>query len=273
MQLSISPKRISSIAIFELVRLFKTKSGALTLLAFATVWLIILYYFVSSAVDVVSSGSFKDIAINVFGALGIEDLLSWPVPELAIYWLVALYSFPFFTILFTNDQTCGDKSRGTLRFITLRTTRSELLFGRFIGQVVIMAILIALTLIATMLMATLRDPSASVYGFSIGVQIFIDLFVVVLPFIALMTFFNTFSNSSKLVIVYAVLFFGILPLALNLIEYLLGLGQALHYIIPGVQIDDVVNPADLTLVSYVIPLIQTIFYTALALIMMKRSSL
>lgn len=273
MPISISPQRISSIAIFELVRLFKTKSGVLILLAFATVWLIILYYFVSSAVDMVSSDSFRELAIRAFGALGIKDLLEWPVPELAIYWLVALYSFPFFTILFANDQTCADKSRGTLRFITLRTTRGELLFGRFIGQVCIIAILILLTLTASMLMASMREASALLIGFSRAGQIFIDLFVVVLPFIALMTFFNSFSKSSKMVIVYAVLFFGIFPLVLELLDYLTGFGLIFHYAIPGMQIDEVVNPADLNVFSYVIPLVQTVFYTILALIVMKRSSL
>ena len=115
---------------------------------------------VSSATEIIFSDGFKIVASTLFGSLGLNALLEWPVAEFAIYWLVAVYSFPLFALFVTSDQTCSDKARGTLRFITLRATRSEILIGRFFGQFLIIVVLIFLTLIACIALVgwTLRVP-------------------------------------------------------------------------------------------------------------------
>ena len=91
-------QRMLCLAKFELYRLFLTKRGALALVAFATAWFLILRYLVSSAATIVSSKMFQDMAEQIFGMLGLSELLTWKVPELAIYWLVAVYSFPVFAL-------------------------------------------------------------------------------------------------------------------------------------------------------------------------------
>ena len=101
---------------FELIRIFKTKNGLIALSAFCAVWFILLYYMVSSATEIIFSDGFKIVASTLFGSLGLNALLEWPVAEFAIYWLVAVYSFPLFALFVTSDQTCSDKARGTLRF-------------------------------------------------------------------------------------------------------------------------------------------------------------
>lgn len=261
------------IAKFELTRLMLTKSGLLTLLAFTTIWFIILYYPVNSALELIYSRTFKDIANQIFGVLGLKELLTWLVPEMAIYWLIAIYSFPIFAITLASDQTCADRERGTLRFISLRATRSEIVYGRFIGQVMILGLLITLTLLATILMASFRDSNLMIPAFIKAGELFINLFIVVLPFVALMAFFNSFTRSSKKAIIFSVLFFCFTPLIFSSMQYLLGFGEILNYIRPGYRISDIINPASTQFSIYAIPLAQMMFFIICAQLVMKRSAL
>lgn len=265
--------RICALIKFELVRLFFTKRGMLAVLAFATAWFIILYYPVNSAVSIVSSEGFKDMAKQMFGVLGLSELLDWPVSELSLYWLIAIYSFPIFSVIASSDQTCADRTRGTLRFISLRASRNEILFGRFLGQVMIISALILLTLIATTIMAIWRDSSLFMPAVTKSLYLFKELFIAVLPFIALMAFFNSFVKSAKLAAVMTLLLFGLGSIFLGILEYKIPMASHLNYVFPGMQLGDVVGQQGLSLSHYIIPLVQTSAYLALASIFMKRSAL
>jgi len=265
--------RIWALAKFELIRLFLTKRGMVAILAFVTAWFIILYYPVNSAVNIVSSDNFRDMVEDTFGILGLSALLNWQVSEFTIYWLIALYFFPVFALGASSDQTCADRTRGTLRFISLRATRNEIILGRFIGQVVIIAILILLTLVATTTLAWWRESALLVPALLKASQLFIQLIIIVLPFIALTSFFNSFLRSAKLTSVVTLLFFGLGSLLIGLISYQLSSANYLNYIFPGVQLSDVVGQDKLTVVDFLIPLIQTCCYLALASMFMKRSAL
>ncbi|ASP49608.1 hypothetical protein [Cognaticolwellia beringensis] len=271
--MNINLARISTIITFEIVRLFKTKRGLLALLAFATIWFIILYYFVSSASATVTSHSFESMAEKLFGALGLSALLDWPVAEYAIYWLVAIYFFPSFALLVCSDQFCSDKQRGTLRFITLRTTRAELVLGRYLGQLLIMAILILLTSIATTILASVRDISLLSDSIWLGSKLSLEILIVVMPFIALMSLLNTFVTSARLAIVAATLFFALGPLIVTFIEYQFGQTFYLNLLFPGEQISRVLSQSSVGVSQYLLPLIQTVVLLITSHLIMKRASL
>jgi ABC-type transport system involved in multi-copper enzyme maturation permease subunit len=236
-------------------------------------WFFILYYAVSTADELVSSDLFITIASQIFSGATMREILSWPVPELSVFWVMAVYTFPIFSLIASSDQTCADRSRGTLRFIALRATRGEILFGRFLGQVLILAVLIACTLIATLLMASYRDASLFFVGLIKSLDIFQNIIIAVMPFIALMAFFNSFIRSARLAIIVSFLFFGLIPIVIAFIEYQLGFNTYLTYLIPGVQLSDVINLKNVFLSGYVIPLAQVCGYLFLGNIIMKRSSL
>ena len=266
-------QRAWSLARFELIRLFFTKRGGLALAAFATAWCLILYYPVSSAADMVSSGAFKDMAAQLFGTLGMSQLLTWQSPELAIYWLVAAYSFPLFSLYAASDQTCADRTRGTLRFISLRASRTEILLGRFFGQVVILFLLMLLTLVAVVVMAVYRDSGVFAQTSVQGLVLLKDLVIAVLPFIALMSFFNSFIRSARLALVVCLLFFGLTPVFIALLESQVGALSALNYLLPGIQLKDVIGQQTLELKTYLIPLGQTFVYLLAGDVIMRRSRL
>jgi hypothetical protein len=266
-------KRIWILARFELTRLFLTKRGMIALAAFATVWFIILYYLVSSAVSIVSSEIFQDIVEQLFGVLGLANLLDWPESELAIYWLIAAYLFPSFALFSASDQTCSDRTRGTLRFISLRATRTEIIIGRFVGQVMIAEILISVTIVTTVLMASYRDFALLEQGIHQAIKLFIDLSIIVLPFIALMTLLNSFLRSSKMAIVVCTLIFGLGPFIVGLLSYKFPIAEKLNYIFPGGQISELLGQPEMAIGHYSLPIIQSILFLIIASIIMKRTSL
>jgi hypothetical protein len=266
-------KRIWILARFELTRLFLTKRGVIALAAFSTVWFIILYYLVSSAVSIVSSETFQDIVEQLFGVLGLANLLNWPVSELAIYWLIAACLFPSFALFSASDQTCSDRTRGTLRFISLRATRTEIIFGRFLGQVLITEILISVTILATVLMASYRDVSLLGQSIHQAISLLIDLSIIVLPFIALMTLLNSFLRSSRMAIVVCTLIFGLGPFMVSMLAYKLPIAAKLNYIFPGGQITEILGQSEIAVGHYSLPIIQSILFLIIANIIMKRTSL
>ena len=106
--------RVWQITQFELTRIFATKRGLLALTAFAMVWFMIFKYLISEAVPFLSDPIFQDIARQLAGSIGFQELISWPEAEFAIYWVISLYCFPLFSLFVGSAQTVGDRQRGTL---------------------------------------------------------------------------------------------------------------------------------------------------------------
>src|SRR5690606_9765701 len=152
-------RRCWSIATFELTRLFLTRRGLIALAAFGLFWFIIFYYLISSGVNMLDSPAFADIARQTFGQLGLSEIYQWPMPELIIFWLIAIYLYPAMTVMMSADQSASDRERGTLRFLVLRSTRSEILLGRFWGQVLIMALLSGVSLVAAVVMGGVQNTA------------------------------------------------------------------------------------------------------------------
>lgn len=249
---------------FELTRLFLTKRGAILLAAFAIVWFLILKYPVSYSVSILGNESFGE-NINVFSSqLNLDYLLQWAYSEVAVYWLFGIFIFPFIAVLMTSDQTASDASRGTIRFLLLRASRNQLLFGRFIGQLIIMMVLIGLTMTAAFIMGIWREPSNILAAIPQLILVASNLILVCLPFIALMALFNSWIQSSKLSVVFTII---ILPIVTGFISYIATYIAPVEYVLfalPGVQLTDTVQMANFQLSSIIIPLAQTAAYLGLA---------
>lgn len=258
---------------FELTRLFLTKRGAILLAAFAIVWFLILKYPVSYSVSILGNESFGE-NITVFSSqLNLDYLLQWAYSEVAVYWLFGIFIFPFIAVLMTSDQTASDASRGTIRFLLLRTSRNQLLFGRFIGQLIIMMILIGLTMTAAFAMGIYREPSNIFTAIPQLMLVATNLILVCLPFIALMALFNSWIQSSKLSVVFTII---ILPIVTGIISYISSYVSPVEYILfalPGVQLTDTVQMANFQLSSIIIPLAQTAAYLGLAQTVLARKAL
>jgi ABC-type transport system involved in multi-copper enzyme maturation permease subunit len=273
MELSINSGRVTQLALFELVRMFLTKRGLVALVAFVVVWLLILRYPIGQAVSLLSEPGFTGLAQEVFGSMGLSKLLDWPEAEFAMYWLVSLMIFPMFSLFMCSDQTVEDRERGTLRFLSLRSTRSEILIGRFLGQLAVLLCLVAITLIATLAVMMYRNPSLLMNGVGRASMIFIQMVFVLSPFVALMSLINTLARSSRLSFVIAVLFFALGNIVVSLLAWQVNALSALNYVFPGMQIDLVAGQNASVMMAYGLPAIQTGIFLVIAQRLFARSSL
>jgi len=268
-----SSSRVWAITFFELTRLFASKRGLVVLSAFVCVWLLIFYFIIGSSADFISSNNFKDIVQQAFSQLNLLILLEWELPELTIYWIVSAYLLPTFALLFSCDQTCSDRERGTLRFVLLRASRSELLYGRFFGQVFIVCTLIFITLLASLLFSLVNQQSVGMASVMLSVSILLKLIIITLPFIASMSLINVFVKSAKMSLVVYFLIYIASAIVIGLLnKYVMNLSY-LFYLLPGEQIESIVGFDGNYLNEYVIPLTQTVIYLLVAQYIFRRSSL
>ncbi|MBZ9613104.1 ABC transporter permease subunit [Rheinheimera maricola] len=196
-------------ASFELRRLWQTRPGLMTLAATTVIWALLFRYAIMPAADLIASRGFIDFISGVFGNTGLQQLSQWPAPELAVYWFFSLLLLPLFSLFFTANQLCSDLERGTLRFLSLRSSRTAIVLGRFAGQMLVQACLILLTLLATLLLASWRSGGVSFDMLSATLVILLNLLIVLLPFTALMSVFSALARSAKLAVSLAIVTLGL----------------------------------------------------------------
>ncbi len=262
------------LAKYELSKRFTNKSGMVALIAFMLIWGILLLYPIKSASEFIMQPSFKELTEALFGPGSLQHLFEWPVPELAVFWLAALYLFPMFSIFIAADQFSSDKQRGSLRFLTLRVSRSSLFLGRFLGHMLIQLALIVFTLLATIIMVTSRDISLFVPSLITCVIVMINLVIVLLPYTAAMAVLSLYANSARQASIFAIILWAIVSIIIAVINAKFPQLTGLSMILPGSQISSMINTQGLgSFVFAPVPILQTIVILTLGNLLMKRSAL
>ncbi|OUS25656.1 hypothetical protein A9Q99_20590 [Gammaproteobacteria bacterium 45_16_T64] len=247
------------IAQFELIRLFGTARGLLTLFTFAVIWYFMLTNLVMTAANFIEQNASTRMSTMMFNSSGFGQLLAWPIAEFSAYWRIALYLFPVFAVLFAADQTASDRDRGGLRFLTTRCSRDSIFLGRFIGQTIIVSFLVVGTLLTTLAVALYAHPAESwPMSFYCTLLIATNLLAVLMPYTAMMALLSASVRSPILAIILAVLLWTIVLWSVTALSEYYPAFDFVKYIIPGIQISDLtqLQPAD-TLSLIHIPLLQT----------------
>jgi hypothetical protein len=220
----------------ELTRLWFTRRGLMTLAATAVVWFFLLRYAIAPASEILQDPSFQHSLTAAFGMLGLDKLLNWPAPELALYWMLSLILLPFLSLVFTANQLSSDAARGTLRFISLRSSRTAIVLGRFFGQLLVQLCLIVLSLAATLAISSWRQGTLEWQTIAAALLISSHLVIVLMPFTALMSVCSAWARSSRLALSLAIVSLG---LTFGLLSWLIyhqpDTAFLLHYL-PGAQI-------------------------------------
>lgn len=262
------------LAKYELTKRFTNKSGMVALIAFMLIWGILLLYPIKSASEFIMQPNFKEFTEALFGPGSLQHLFEWPVPEFAVFCLAALYLFPMFSIFIAADQFSSDKQRGSLRFLTLRVSRSSLFFGRFIGQMLIQFALIILTLLATIVMVISRDISLLLPSLTTSLIVMVNLVIVLLPYTAVMAVLSLHANSARQASIFAVILWAIVSIIIAIINFQFPQLNGLSMILPGSQISSMINTQGLGSLAFApIPLVQTVIILGLGNVLMKRSAL
>ncbi|MCC5825681.1 ABC transporter permease subunit [Alkalimonas sp.] len=225
----------------EWQRLFLSRRGWLTLAAFCLLWFLLLRYLVMPLSQWMLDPAIVEGAEMVAGWVDVRQLLLWPRPELSLFWLLALLLTPAAAVLFSAGQICRDRSRGTLRFYSLRVGRDSILLGRFFGQLLVQGTLLLLALLACLLLAFWQGASLS--GNLLSAMLFCWLFVMLslLPFTALMSLMSVWLNSSRAAVSMAVLLLTLLPLLLGILAYYWPQALPAFAWLPGAQIPALIN--------------------------------
>jgi hypothetical protein len=267
-------KHILLISQFELKRLFLTHKGLLCLLTFAVVWFLILYYPIRLSANVLVQSQRSIDVSRFFEFFGFDSLLSWGIAEFGVYWHFALVIFPTLTIIIAADQTCSDRQRGTLRFLALRTTRNRLFFGRLSGMLLIQTLLMLATLLSTLALVVYRDINLLSSGFNSVLAIMTNLFVVILPFTAMMAALSAALKSSRQTTVWAVLILSFMSGVISIFSRHLSFLGYLKLLIPGYQLTQLGQLAkwDALQLAY-IPILQTIVLLAIGRWILSRQAL
>jgi ABC-type transport system involved in multi-copper enzyme maturation permease subunit len=262
------------IARFEIFRLFGSPRGWFALAAFAVIWFFILRYPIFEATTALQQADTQAMLSRVFGMIGLYKLMAWPLPELIAYWLISLALLPLAVVVTSADQTSSDRSRGTLRFLTLRTSRDSIFFGRFLGQWLVQGLLIVLSLVATLGMAVWRQHSLSLAALESALIMGLNLMIVLAPFTALMALCSVLVRSSKLAVCLAIVGGGLLvgliswagwyfPDVLHLLQYA-----------PGAQLPALLaSQGWSTFKEVTLPLTQTVVLLALGRMALQGKSL
>lgn len=267
-------RNIFIIARHELDKFLFNTRGIIALIAFALVWGILLLYPIQGASAMLLEPNIKDMVDALFGPGTLNMLFEWPVAEMAIFWCFALYLFPLFSILIAADQFSSDKTRGTLRFFTLHTSRDSLLFGRFFGQIFIQSLLLLSTIIATVVLALSRDSQLLLPAITSGALIGINLVIVILPYTAVMTLVSLYASTARQAMVLATILWTLISIVVMLLDEQSFLFTVLQWTLPGAQLSDMVNTNAINSLVYApIPIMQTVVALILARIYIHRSSL
>lgn len=261
-------------AAFELRRLWQTRSGLMTLAATAVIWGLLLYYLILPATELVSSLASMNTSIRIMGTNILQHLGNWPSPELTLYWLLSLFLLPVFCLFFTANQLCNDLERGTLRFLSLRSSRLAILLGRFAGQMLVQGSLILLTVSAT-LIVTAWNANAFTWPMLNGAAvIWVNLLLILLPFTALMSVFSALAPTAKLAVTLAIVSIGLFYGALSwFISTYPGAAFLKNYLL-GAQVSNIATVQGWqTLQFATLPLLQSVIFLGLAYIIIKRRAL
>lgn len=263
---------VLTIAQYELQRLFMTRRGLLSLLAFTLIWFLILRYPIYTAAQFFQADAPGGVIVSFFNSTIINNLLAWQVPELAVYWAISLYLFPIFCVILTADQTASDRARGTLRLLNLRATRDGIFFGRFFGQILILLMLTILTLASTMVLVVVRDGMLLQASLQLAAIVSVNLMLVLLPYTALMAWVSAMAKSARQATLYAVIIWIVCSLLTGWIARQFPGVSFLDMILPGAQIQSLLQLSGWnTLTLAPIPVIQTLILLFLGRIVMQRS--
>lgn len=266
--------RIIVLAQDEILRLLSTRRGIISLVGFLLVWIAVLNYVVLPAAAFFAGADKSGLTQVLLPRLGLEAWKQWPTPELAVYWVISLYLLPFYALLASADQTASDRSRGTLRYLVLRCSRLEIFMGRFLGQWIILAAVVLLTLASVLLVISMNTPDLLAESLLRSPVILVNLVLVVLPYLALMAWVSVMARSARQATLYATIIWIAGSLLVGYLQGRFGPLAVLDWALPGSQISQLVRLSDWQTLSFAaIPLVHTMLFLVIGAIVMRQRDL
>ena len=258
----------------ELGKLIATRRGWVALLGFTLLWGGVLVYVVLPITRLLAGAGEAGLREAVLSSLDLAALADWPAPQLAVYWLLALYLLPPFAVLVAADQSASDLARGTLRFQALRASRATLFLGRFAGQCAVQLGLVIVTLGSVLVALAMQSPERLPDALAVVPAVVLALFVSLLPFVALMALCSTLARSPRQATLFAVIGWVAVSILIGLARDAFGPQAAFEHVLPGSESSILRTLSGEAVLSRIgPPLVQTAVLLALGLLVFRRRSL
>ena len=255
----------------ELQRAFTTRRGITVMIAFALIWMLILRYIIAGAATWLADGSGGRLIGSVFNSRLINSLLNWQVAEFSAFWVIALYLFPMLCLTLAADQTASDRARGTLRLLSLHTTRGSIFFGRFMGLMITQALLLALAILATFALAVFRDPALITPALQTAAMVFVNLILLIAAYTAAMALISLFTESARQATTWAIILWIAIGLGIYWLAKYFPEADLLKWILPGAHIKALLHHNNWQSMQLaLIPLLQTTALLLIGYVVMKR---
>jgi len=265
---------VLTIAANEWSRLFLSKRGWLSIFAFLLIWIVFLIYVISPAAEYISSPETGGLIGFFANNFNFSAFKKWESIEIALYWIFSLYLFPFFTMVTAADQIASDKARGTLRFLVLRASRTQVFFGRFLGQCMIQLLLVLLTIASVLALVAWKSPGSLADAIAEAPIAAVNLMIVLLPYVALMALMSVVAKSARQATLYAIIGWIVLWMVLGYVQSKFGPFTFLDWVLPGSQLSSLIRMGGWdTLELAPIALLHTAVLLVLGWFAMQRSDL
>ena len=153
------------------------------------------------------------------------------------YYRITTYGFPILCLFLAANQTGPDRERGTLRFISLRCSRDEIFFSRFISQILIQLIYITISIALLVALTTYQQGYDANVFFS-ALLALINIGTVIFPFVALMALMSVLVKQPRQATFYAGILWLVSIILMGLIEKYVPMLAPLNILVLGMQFSD-----------------------------------
>lgn len=267
-------RQLLLLAMFEWRRVFGNKKAWLVLLALVLVWGTLFWQVLLPLSVKLQDPTLRLMAYQGLAQLGLANLSAWRLPEVAMFWLLCCSVWPVASMLLTASQTCRDRQQGTLRFLLLRTTRSQLFFGRFFGHWLLMGWLMLAVNILFLTMLALQYQHIPWAAASQMPQLWCNAMLMMLPFVSLMALCSVWAKSSRVALAMAICGVAVLAVAISQLRHLWPDAVELLTWLPGARLDQWLEiAAQPTVELWSVSALQTIAFLLLGWFSMHRRAI
>lgn len=158
--------------------------GLFFLVPFALLWYPLLRNFDRDVSAWFRSGEGLMIASKLYDVGVAKTLFLDNPPLLSAFFLIALSSAPFFTILAAHDQTASDLGNGFFRFLSARCTRLELYVGRYLAALLLLTGAYWVVGLTVALLTVFSDGAEAARVLPYLAQILLTLLLYLMPLVA-----------------------------------------------------------------------------------------
>ncbi len=258
----------------ELDKLFATRRGWVSLIGFGLVWVFAVLGLIRLIANKIRETQTEAVISSSLDQFGFKELGQWPTPELALYWFAALYLLPLFALIVCADQTASDKTRKTLRFLSLRANREEIFFGRFVGQFLIQLLIVLATLISVLGLIAWSHADQLNLALQRVPMLIANLTLVLLPYIALMALASIIARSARQATIFAIIGWIVASILIAVVQNYFGPLSWLDWILPGSQISSLLSLSNWDTMRLAhIPIVHTAVLLGLGWWAMRRVAL